>query len=375
MIQRIKFFIYSIVLFLATNKRVSKKKLILVVKTDEIGDYVLWRNTAHFLKTAPRFQGYSFILCGNRAWKNIAENFDKQDFDDFIWLDKKKFKSDMRYRYRFLKNINRSGFEIVINPVFSRSIRLDDAIVKAASAGRNIGMTPNETNRLPFEKGYDKNLYHELIDLPAGNIFDYYRNKLFIEKVTGSSIPANFSFDKSSLERPAELPENYFIIFPGSNNPSRIWSTANFIETAKFVHEFYNYHTIVCGGPGDQSYIDAFISSYPYPCLRFIEKKGLTDFLNALAFAKCLISVDTGAVHLAAAVQCPVYGIFNGSLYKRFAPYPIEIHKDFYAIYPDIVEKEIRETISIPARYRYLSDVSYNEVTAQKVIGVIRSSL
>jgi ADP-heptose:LPS heptosyltransferase len=376
MIKRLKFFIYAMILFLVRNKRIKRTKRILVIKTDEIGDYILWRNFAPYFKSTGRFAGYTLTLCGNRAWKGIAEKFDSNVFDNYIWLDKKKFKSDMRYRYDFLKKISQAGFAITINTLFSRSLRPDDSIVIAASAPLNIGMPADGVNIESFEKGYDKHLYQELADIPTDNIFDFYRNKLFAEKVTGLDLgKVKLSFDRTLLQKPGSLPDNYFIVFPGSNNPARIWNTDNFVAVAKFIQEEYGYHPVICGGPADQPYIDAFTKNYPHPYTQFKEKEGLKDFINALGFAKCLVSIDTGSVHIAAAVQCPVYGVFNGSSYKRFAPYPADVWPGFHAIYPDSVEKDIQQSPVIPVKYKYLSHVDYNEVTAAKMISVIKNSL
>lgn len=375
MIRRFKFLIYSIVLFAATRRVKKREKSILIVKTDEIGDYVLWRNLASYIRNAPRFKGYSFVLCGNQAWKKITENYDSDIFDDYIWLNKKSFKTKMSYRYSFLRQINKRGFSIVINPIFSRGLRPDDSIVIAASAPLNIGMKANEINIEKFEKGYDKKLYQEFIELSTENIFDFYRNKRFAEELIKEQITdVRFGFNKSLFKRPAGLPENYFIVFPGSNSPLRIWDTKNFVEVASFVYTTYNYHTVVCGSPSDLPYINNFIDSYPFPCTHFIEENGLKDFLAALNFAKLIVSIDTGAVHLAAAVQCPVYGIFNGSQYKRFAPYPVEIHPQFHAIYPGQIIREINESDTIPEKYRYLSHVNFNEVSASDVIDSIKSN-
>lgn len=372
MIQRFKFFIYAIVLFLAKRRTVARTNRILIVKTDEIGDYMLWRNLAPLYRAAARFRGYSLVLCGNKAWKKIADNFDKDIFDEYIWIDKKKFKSDMKYRYRFLKDINNGGFSQVVNAIFSRSLRPDDSIVAAAKAPLNIGMISNAHNIYPYEKGYDKGLYQELIDTGSENIFEFSRNKLFLEKLTGQSQEVHFGIDKQLLQKPSSLPAKYFIIFPGSNKADRIWSTANFVAVASFIHENYHLTPVVCGGPGDQPYVQSFMEAFPHAVIRFEEKEGLKDFINALAFAQCIISVDTGAVHLAAAVHCPVYGIFNGSYYKRFAPYPPAVFNKFYAIYPDRVDEDLKAPGSVSEKYQGLSPAGYNEVSASKVIELIQ---
>lgn len=370
MTQRIKSAIYSIILFLSKKQFSSRNKKILIVKTDEIGDYLLWRNFASYYKTSPRFEGYKITLCGNKAWKNLYEAFDSSCFDEVIWLDKQLFKSNMPYRYRFLKKINSEKFEIVINTIYSRCLRIDDSIVIAANAKTNIGMPANDNNVLSFERGYDKNLYQFLADLPIENLFDFYRNKLFTAFATSQTIPGTpLTFDKAQIERRSTLPENYFVVFPGSNKPDRIWQSSNFKLVAEHIHKNYGFHIVICGAESDLKYAESLTQVLKIPFTDLCGKTNLKEFLEVLAYAKGILSIDTGSVHLAATVQCPVFGIFNGSQYGRFAPYPPEIFKNFFSIYSDAVEMDISN--SNFEKYRYLSPVNYDEVSAKKVIDSI----
>ena len=371
MTQRIKSAIYSIILFLSKKQYSSRNKKILLVKTDEIGDYLLWRNYASYYKTCPRFKSYKITLCGNIAWKNLFDAFDSSHFDEVIWLDKQQFKSNMPYRYRFLRKINAEKFEIVVNTIYSRCLRIDDSIVIAADAKTNIGMPANDNNVLSFEKGYDKNLYQQLADIPVENLFDFYRNKLFTAFATSQTIPVTpLSFDKTQLERKTTLPENYFVVFPGSNKADRIWPALNFKLVTEHILEKHGFHIVICGAETDLKYAESLTQLLKIPFTDLCGKTNLKEFLKILAYAKGIISIDTGSVHLAATVQCPVFGIFNGSQYGRFAPYPPEIFKNFFSIYPDTVEKDINN--SNFEKYRYLSPVKYEEVSAKKVIDSIK---
>ena len=99
---------------------------------------------------------------------------------------------------------------------------------------------------------------------------------------------------------------------------------------------------------GDKPDCDEFIEAWgkstspgasPERCLiDYTGKTSLPQFLSILSAAFCIISVDTGSVHLAAAVQCPVFALFSGLHYGRFAPYPAEIAPRFYPVYPDTIE-------------------------------------
>ena len=87
----IKFVIFSIIDFLAISKapRVYTKTLLLV-RIDSIGDYVLFRNFIGIIKKSEKYKDYKITLCGNIAWKELAETFDREFISDFVWIDSKK---------------------------------------------------------------------------------------------------------------------------------------------------------------------------------------------------------------------------------------------------------------------------------------------
>jgi hypothetical protein len=59
-------------------------KELLIVKTDAIGDYILFRNLLPYIRNSKRFQGYKIVLLGNVIWKDLAEFYDKDFVDEFI---------------------------------------------------------------------------------------------------------------------------------------------------------------------------------------------------------------------------------------------------------------------------------------------------
>ncbi len=375
MLQRLKCLVYDCILWIASlQKGKHRERTLLVVKTDEIGDYILWRNFIPAIANSERFKGYAITLCGNAAWKGITNTFDNTFFTDTIWLDKKKFKSDMRYRYRFLKSINRQRFETVINPIFSRCKRVDDAIVIAATASARIGMRSNSNNVLPFEAGYDKGLYTTIIDLPLQNYFDFYRNRDFINAMLDNTEEAPVLSCTDNLpDKQTGLPEHYFVIFPGSGNPARKWSSVHFAEVAAFLTAKTGGTAVVCGAPGDAADAGAFTRAYTGKVIDLCGRTSLPEFMAILRAAKCLVSIDTGAVHMAAAVQCPVFGIFNGSQYGRFAPYPAAVFPYFFAIYPTVVMEDIQN--GIPGnKYDLVVDIDYNFVAPGMVTDSILQS-
>ncbi len=115
-------------------------------------------------------------------------------------------------------------------------------------------------------------------------------------------------------------------------------------------------------------YTEAFCEQYKQPVLNLTGKTSLPEMLTLFSKAECLLSVDTGSVHLAAAVNCTVFGIFNGSQYKRFAPYPLAITDNFYAVYPDEIEKDLQDTELVKQKYEFVVRVPYSLVKPEKII-------
>jgi ADP-heptose:LPS heptosyltransferase len=373
--NRLKGIIYDLIGWLAGigyRKRSAVKKL-LIVRVDEIGDFMLWHIFLEDLVKAERFNGYKIYFCGNQSTRSLFNTFDRQWVEDASWLDKARFKKDVFYRYRLLKNIYRQHFDVVVNPTFSRDKRYDDSIVKAAKALETLGMRANLESIKPYEAGYDQYLYTSLFDHPEKPVFEFYRNRMFTEFITKTtSARTNTSVDPERL--PAlqiSLPEKYFVVFPGSRSKKRIWPATSFVRASDYLFDTTGATAVVCGTKNDAGYIDAFCHQYKHPCLNLMDKTSLTEMLTLFARAECLLSVDTGSVHLAAAVNCTVFGIFNGSQYKRFAPYPKEIGADFHAVYPDDVEAELNDPLLVKEKYEFVVNVPYASVAPEKVIHAI----
>jgi ADP-heptose:LPS heptosyltransferase len=375
MMNKIKDHVYDLVLYLATKgpRKKGPGRKLLIVRIDEIGDYILWHNFLADLIAGYADSNTTFHFCGNQSWKKLFDQFEKKLVDDSLWIDKNLFKTKMAYRYRFLRRIYREGYDTVINPTFSRDKRNDDAIVMAAKAANRIGMHSNQETVRPYDKGYDRQLYTRLFDHPAKPLFEFYRNRLFTGFATGKQ-PATQStaIDPSQLPvPPAGLPENFFVIFPGSRSPSRIWPTANYLQVADFLFKSFGWTAVVCGTLSDSVYTGPFVAQYKQPLVDLTGKTSLPDMLAVFSKAKCLLSVDTGSVHLAAAVQCTVFGIFNGSQYGRFAPYPVELANNFHAVYPDAVENELKEDPEAIKKYEFVVPVPYAAVSPEKLTAAI----
>ena len=369
--RNIAIILYRFVSFLVKNiPAKSEEKHLLIIKVDEIGDYILFRNYFKYFKAAGKYKGFKITMVANKAWKSLYETYDKDSVDSIIWLDKTRYMKDIKYRFAMLANIRKVGSSDVVNCIFSRSADLDDGIVATATGSAKIAMYSDETNRKKNEKDKDGSIYTNLIDAGDRKIFDTERNRNFIEKVL--EIDGLTVDTKVSIPPQNELPtEDYLAIFIGAGNPERRWPIPFFIECVKYAAEKYKLVPVVCGGPGDETDAASFVARYGDTVLNYAGKTTLPQMMELLSKAKFLICVDTGALHMGVAAGCPVIGLFSGKFYGRFAPYPKEITEQFYAVYPDFVDELIAKKAPILYDTNIMKNDTMKMIPPSKVIPYI----
>jgi len=356
------YFVYTLLLFVVKLTPVKKRgKQLLVIKMDEIGDYILFRNLMPYFKKSDKYKDHHLTIIGNKAWKSIYDTYDANKEDTILWLDKTKFKKDLGYRFKFLKEVRAVAASELINCIYSRTIVLDDGFAFVSGANYKVAMKNDYTNRSKSWDFTDKYIYEEVINAGDESHFDPVRNKAYLEKVLGlENLPISTHLE---VKHNYELPhQDYFVAFTGAGNLERQWPIKYYASTAKYISSQYGLMPILCSGPGDEKDGKEFALEYTDSFINKIGKTSLPELIELLAKAKFILCVDTGALHMAAAVGCPVVGLFSGKFYKRFAPYPKENAPNFYAIYPDFVDELIKRNDPI------LYDVSVMKNNTMKLI-------
>jgi ADP-heptose:LPS heptosyltransferase len=334
--------LYKVVLLLARlRKGEQKNDHLLIVKLDEIGDYMLFRNCLQHIRESEPYKNHRITLLGNEAWKEIFELYDKLSVDDVIWINKRRFKRDLWYRYKQLLLVRQLGTSTVINFVFSRSLSLDDGFCFVAT-GHKIAMQedPVNTNRGRNIRNADRFIYSTLINCGKEPQFDGLRNTHFCNILTNAKHTPQLSLSPKAV---GPLPkETYYIIFLGAGNKiERQWPIQHFVQCAQFIHEKVGYTPVICGTQNEQHAGQEFASLFEHQSIDLVGKTTLNSFIYLASQAKFMLSVDTGTVHMAASAGCPVVALFSGVHYGRYGPYPASYSKAFYAVYPDLIEQYI----------------------------------
>lgn len=336
------------------NKNIRLNTLLLV-RLDAIGDYILFRNFIEILKKSKKYCDYKITLCGNIIWKDLAETYDKSFLDNFIWIERRKFNWNPIYRFKILRYINQYGFEIAIQPTYSREFFYGDAIIKASDAKERIGSEGDLSNITNQQKIISNKYYTELVPAKKESIFEFFRNKEFFEFVLEKKIELArpvFKLNKRLIKLPTK--NIYAVVFPGAGSKYRRWQSYKFAEVADYVYKKYRYNIIIAGSKKDKILAeDIKKKSENRNIINLTGKITLTQLVHIIKNAKILISNETLAVHIAAAVGTKTICISTGFRFGRFDPYPKEIFNKIIYVYPDVIQKRIYDYKYLIEKYRY----------------------
>jgi ADP-heptose:LPS heptosyltransferase len=274
-------------------------------------------------------------LCGNIIWKDLAETFDRNVIDDFIWINRKLFLHNFFYKYSILKMIYERGFEVAIDTIYSREILFGDIIIKAAGAKERIGSRIVEKFSKYKKSIFSDRFYTKLIPVSESILFEFERNKEFFSNLLEKEIAVKKpSIDTLNIPSLKNTGKKYVVIIPGASRKNKMWSSNNFRKVAEYVLEKYPFNIIVSGSRQEE-YLFGNIIPKGFED-RFINYFGctLSVFAKLISEAELVISNDTSAVHFAAASDIPFICIADGFHYGRFYPYPENIFAKGHYLFP-----------------------------------------
>lgn len=332
---------------------------ILILRTDDIGDYILFRNSLEGLRNA--YPDYKITLLGHQLWKSIAETWDSGFIDEFIWLDKNAFQKEENYRHSFLERLVQKKPEILLATSYSRNTFIDGVIAHLIPAKQKWAWQRNDKETRLWLRNYCDAPFTNTLPILDG-LHEFDLNISFIENITQQKVDlVKPSIPKEKLPKVEGLPKNYVLLFPGAAAKRKRWNAQNFAKVADYIIEKYQLPCIICGAEGDAQFASAIINSSQNKnsIVDFTGKTDLLQLATVINGCELIVSNDTSAAHYAAALGQQTIALLNGNSYGRFFPYPKEYHPNISSIYPTTV-------ISPPHDWVGMADI--NKITVKQVL-------
>ena len=245
-IKLLEFFIYPLFI----RKVPIIPKTCLIVKLDGFGDYVLFRNFLYWLRNHSWYKDYKITLIGNIAWAEFAKYFDVDVIDQFIWIDRKRFVYNFAYRLAKLRNICKTGYEVVLYPNFLRETLYGDSIVRAVSSPVKIASIGDLEYRFAIEAYFTNKSYTKLIPVAPGVMFEFNRIKEFFSNLSGQKLD-NVQLQLVLKSAPDKFDFPYIVFFVGASSLNRKWPVCNFLKLAQVLFIKYQTKIVFCGATTD----------------------------------------------------------------------------------------------------------------------------
>ncbi|MDB6084640.1 MAG: hypothetical protein JWN43_2521 [Gammaproteobacteria bacterium] len=338
----------------------SQEKL-LIIRMDDIGDYLLFRNQLRMYKRSPRWNNFAITLLGNSSWKSIFLEFDSSGIDDTIWADKSEYLASATYRANLWEVLRRRGFGTVIAPSRTRPLLLDDLCMLAAAPLRSIGSANTHVhsrlNRI------SDSLYQEVFESADTTIHEFDFNGRFTAWAAGLRYDGSRPKFDALLE--PEQADPYIICFVGANTRSRRWPVKRWIEFIRLYRRHYP-NRVVLAGHTDVEVETARAIQEQTSAESIAGAVSLLEFLHWVAGARAVITNDTMAAHLGASLDRPTVIVANGVNYTRFTEYMNAGIRNVGSVYPDVFNRirQRRGTISYAYPDAISADIASIEARA-----------
>ena len=317
-------------------------KRVLIVRLDAIGDYVLWRNCLRFLRNCDRYRDSHFTILGNSAWRSLAETFDSDLADEWIWVENRNslfrkgwenllprclwYRRVTAMQKRLKTELSKYGFDEVISPVAFQDPLLDEFVSGIAPV--TISVSNGDKSR--------EGAFTRLLD-SGKEVFVFYRNCSIVSDLAGvkCDVPLELELDETPVKT------NKILFFDSASHWTRRWPSRRWRKLRSMLPSGFE----AVGIPNGLT---------------------LANFVKFVKSCSAVVSNDTMALHVAAALGVPAVGVVNGvSGEGGFWPYPLSAGKNVEVCVPKKIP-----IIPIPllgsrlSQYLALSSVSSSSVAS-----------
>ena len=312
----------SIALWAAKVPKHNQLKLILLIRQDRIGDFILWLDTAKEYRKYYPPENYKIILIGNAIWSDLAKGL--PFWDEVLPVNVKAFKALSRYRWNILRKVRNFGAKIAIQPTYSREFYHGDSLIRASNASKKVSSAGNMSNRNQLKSNLADRWHTELIPSSPEQLSELERNAEFfsgfIKKLYLPSYPElELSCDCNIQELKRK---SFYILSLGANKKYREWPYKYYAKIAQKIHKKTGWLGLICGAE-NEFYLGEHIKKLcDAPLQNYTGKTTLSELTCLLAKSQILISNETGTAHIANAVGTPTVCILGGGHFGRFVPYP-----------------------------------------------------
>ncbi len=277
---------------------------ILIIRTDRIGDVVLSTPVIRNLRVA---YPHSYLgMMVRPEHRELVEG--NPALNTVILYDKSGTEKSWRGNLAFARKLREHRFDTAIILHSTNRVIL---VSWLAGIRRRVGYARRLggllTHRIPYIKKegsrHELEYNSELLRLIG---IDPKERALFVPTTPAQEMKVAAFLKEQGMEG-----QPFVVLHPGASCPSKRWPARHFAAVGDELAKRSGAKVVVLSGPGEEQYGRQVIAAMKQKAVPALGVLSLGETACLLKKARCLVSNDSGPVHLAGAVGAPVVSIFG----------------------------------------------------------------
>ncbi len=289
---------------------IKNPKKILIVKPSALGDIIHTLPVLALLyKSFPETDIHWIVA------KGLHEVLENHPMIAKLWvIDKNKWKKLGAVKETFAeitalkRGLKQEGFDVVID---LQGLLRTGLISKFTGSKYRIGFKKAREGASMF--------YTHKVDIDWENIHAVDRYLKLLEPLECQIDKAEFPFAPFEENIPLlqELPEKYIVMAPSAGKEANRWPASRFGELASRL----NFPSVIVSNKADAEIADELVETSNGKAISIAGRTSIKELVAIIKKAQYFISNDTGPMHIAAALNVPVFAIFGPANPVRTGPY------------------------------------------------------
>ena len=283
---------------------------ILIIRTDRIGDVVLSTPVIRALRNA---YPHSYLgMMVRPEHRELVEG--NPALNAVILYDKSGAQKGWAGNLRFARKLREHRFDTAVILHSTNRVVLVSwmaGIRRRVGYARRLGWLL--TDKIPYIK--KEGTRHELeynlellrlIGITPSAVLGQAARELFVPVTPAQEIEVTAFLKEQGI---GNAP--FIVLHPGASCPSKRWPARHFAAVGDELARRSGVRVVVLSGPGEERHGQAVIAAMKQKAVPALGGLSLGETACLLKKARCLVSNDSGPVHLACAVGTPVVSIFG----------------------------------------------------------------
>ena len=245
-----------LLLFIKRPQKIDKKKKILIMANLGLGDAINFLTVVDKYRIFYSKKEYDITLMVPNGFASIFK--EESNFDDIISVNFNSAVTNIFDRFKLFKIINKDYYDILIDIMGATGAAINVYLSNASYAKEKITIRNRVYSICP--DFLTKKAYTKVFDINKKNISNVeYYNYLFdfiANKKTRITLHPTKTYKVS-----VNLPNKYYIVFPGASSSFRKWNLDYYVELIKRIYEKTKLPVLFCGTNIDLESVNYLISN------------------------------------------------------------------------------------------------------------------